>query len=97
MVGDFLPYVAGAGMAGWIIWAVGAALYGYFADEVKEAHRHGESTKSGILSGANGLVTCLVMGILIVIALVIIVGVGSFIWETIFTQSTGPVSGEYAM
>lgn len=90
MVGQFLAYAVGAGMVGWMVWAVGASLYSYFADEVKEARRHGETTKSGIMSGMSGLFTCLVMSVVIIIAIIVVVGVGSFFWDILFGPRYGP-------
>lgn len=84
MVGQFVAYAVGVGMVGWMVWAVGAALYRYFADEVKEAHRHGETTKSGITSGMSGLFTCLGMSAVIMIAIMVVVGVGSLISDMFF-------------
>jgi hypothetical protein len=88
--GKVIAFIVGAGMIAWVAWAIGSALYGYFADEIKESLRHGDTTKSGFISGLNGLYTCTAMSILILLVLVIVIWIGSFAWEMLFGPPSKP-------
>lgn len=81
----------------WVIIPMGIGIFKGVRKDMRDARERGEPVLSVFTGYARVSVFLVIMGILILIALVLAVGVGSFAWDILFGSSYEPDFDEYAV